>query len=232
MELDSITLDVLQPPLFEFGEATPGALELFPAVWSAAEELVSPDLASRLRGLARLEEIGAARFSPLVAYLLFTRLGDSDAELRRQVMVLLSALLVPDERGFAAPEPVRRFVTAALGQMRTRSIFGMLEVLAADPRVEGDLARLLNACPHAGHHLMDILSERKNPLAVRYAAARMLGRVGYLDAIPALERLAVRLETRRSGQQAMPFAALPASGADEVDLLPAIHEALARLNAP
>ncbi len=232
MEFDSITLDVLQPPLFEFGEATPGALELFPAVWSAAEELVSPELAVRQRGLARLEEMGAARFSPLVAYLLFTRLSDADAALRRQVTYLLSGLLIPDERGFAAPEPVRRYVTAALGQMRTRPIFGMLEVLAADLGAEPILARLLNACPHAGRHLVDILSERKNPLAVRYAAARMIGRVGYLDAIPALERLAARLETRRSGQQAMPFAAMPASGADEVDLLPAITEALTRLQAP
>lgn len=231
-EMDPMMLEVLQPPLFEFGEAAPGALELFPAVWSAAEDLVSPELAARQRGLASLEEMGAARYSPLVAYLLFTRLSDADLGLRQQVIYLLSALLIPDERGFAAPEPVRRCLTTALGQMRTRSIFGLLEVLAAEPGAEGMIARLLNACPHAGHHLVDILSERKNPLAVRHAAAQLIGRVGYLDAIPALERLAARLETRRSGQQAMPFAAPPASATDEVDLLPVVNAALARLLAP
>ncbi|MBN2146036.1 MAG: hypothetical protein JW726_01565 [Anaerolineales bacterium] len=230
MDLNPLSLETAQPALFEYGEAATGTLELFPAVWSAAEELVSPESSTRHKGLDRLLEMGAARLSPLVAYLFATRLSDTDLHLRVRVVYALGSLMVPDVKGYVAPEPVRRYLAQALSQMRTRQIFALLEVAVEDPGAANVVARLLNACPYAGSHLAEILVERKNPVPIRRTAARLIGLVGYLDAIPALERLLSRIEARRAGQQSMPFA--PPTASDEADLYPAIKEALARLNAP
>jgi hypothetical protein len=58
----------------------------------------------------------------------------------------------------------------------------------------------------------------------------MIGRVGYLDVLPTLERLANRLEARLSGQQTMPF--VKVNEDDEAILLPEIRQALHLLQAP
>ena len=67
MELNSLPQQIMQPALFEYGDAAAGAVELFPAVWAAAEALFSPELLIRQQGLARLVELGAPRLIPLVA---------------------------------------------------------------------------------------------------------------------------------------------------------------------
>jgi hypothetical protein len=59
---------------------------------------------------------------------------------------------------------------------------------------------------------------------------RFVGRVGYVDAIQALERIALRLEARLNGQQAMPF--LPMMGVDDTALLPDVRAALFQLRSP
>jgi HEAT repeat protein len=221
---------ILQPPLFVFGEAVTGTVELFPAVWSATEALAAPDVASRNQGLDRLLELEAPRLSPLVAYMLASRLSDPDVYIRRRVVYILGDLLVPDAQGRVAPESVRRYVTAYLSQMRTRSIYNLLEVAVNDPQAEKSICQLLNASPYAGRHMADILIERKNPLLIRQNAVRFIGLVGYLDALPVLERMVSRLEARQHGQQAMSFA--PPTTPSEEDFLPYLHEAIKNLRAP
>jgi len=142
----------------------------------------------------------------------------------------LGGLLLPDLEGRPTPEPVRRYLVAALSQMRTRSIYALLEVAYDGPDTAASVARLLNVCPYAGKHLVEILNERKLPLTIRRAAVDFIGSVGYLEAIPALERLATRLEARLGGQQSMPFA--PPAVQDETDLLPVVQAALVMLKAP
>jgi HEAT repeat protein len=229
IELDMFSLDMLQPALFDLADASVGSMELFPAVWSAAEGLAAPDLGVRHAALERLLELKAPRLSPLVAYLLATRITEPDLPLRARVVEALGAIFAPDERGRPTPDTVRRYLTAYLSQMRTRSLFALLEVTVHAPQFEAAVARLLNVCPYAGNHLVEILSERKLLLAIRRQAIYFIGRVGYLDAIPALERLATRLETRLNGQQSMPF--VPTSGQEESELLPAIHKVLQSLRA-
>jgi len=230
MDLKSLPQQTLQPTLFNYGEATNGALELFPAVWIATEALVSPELALRQQGLSQLNELGAPRLSPLVAAVLATRLTEPDLELRRQVVYTLGDILARDEVGRAAPETVRQIVVYTLSQMRQRPLFALLQVAVIDPMAAVPISRLLNACPYAGRHMADILSERKHPLAIRRMAVHFIGLVGYLEAIPSLERLLTRLEARVVGQHMMPFA--PQAPIDEVDLLPEIRAALADLRAP
>lgn len=226
---NKLSPDSLQPLLFTLQEST-ASLELFPAVWSALEDLLSLEPEIRLDALARLVILRAPRYSPLAAYLLFTRLSDPDLRVRAGIARALGEVLAPDGGGNPAPEPVRRTLIHHFGQLRTRQIFSLIQVLVDDPSLESSVNRLLNACPYAGSHLADILCDRKVSIQVREAAARAIGRVGFLDALPALERMAARLEARQNGQKTMPFA--PPSAVDESVLLPAVHVALASLRAP
>jgi len=221
---------VVQPALFEIGSTSVGILELFPDVWAACEALSNPDEDIRRSGLERLAEIGAARLSPLVAYILATRLTDPEVTLRARTAQILGEVLAPDAEGNSAPPEVLNALKEQLSHMRTRQIFALLQVAAAQPELEPQVARLFNACAYAGVHLTEILASRKAPVEVRKQAARFIGLVGYLDALPALERIVSRLEGRLKGQQAMPF--VPPAASDELDLLPEAQKALAVLQAP
>lgn len=221
---------ITQPVLFAHLETTMGEVELFPAVWSAAEGLANPEVKLRLEALGRLIDLNAQRLSPLVAYLIATRLADPDPEMRYRVVMVLGELLTFDKNGRMVDEKVSQYLTAYLSQMRTRLVFSLLQVSESYPDADANIARLLNVCPYAGEHLVDIFNDRTIGLGIRKKAIYFTGLVGYLDAIPALERLQTRLEARLSGQQAMPFA--QASAADEGDLIPAIREALISLHAP
>jgi hypothetical protein len=125
---------------------------------------------------------------------------------------------------------VRQVLSARLSRMRTREIYALLQAALHDLAIETQTACLLKACPYAGNHLSDILASRKVPLPIRQQAVRFISMVGYLDAIPALERMAFRLESRLNGQQAMPF--VPISGIDDTGLLPDVKSALASLQSP
>jgi HEAT repeat protein len=218
-----------QLPLFSMEESR-GNVELFPAVWSAVEDLTLSDPKIRWSALDRLLELNAPRFSPVVAYILVTRLAEPDLALRARIVQALGEVLIPDSDGQPSPDEVRRSLAYYLSQMRTRQIFALLQVAAIDPDYEGHVARLLDPCPFACSHLLDILSDFKAPMPVRQQAANMLGRVGFLDALPSLERLAAKLDARLNGQKSMPFA--PPSLAMEQELLPAVRNAISLLKAP
>ena len=221
---------ITQPVLFELLEASIGSVELFPAVWSAAERLADPEAKTRLEALQQLVDLNAPRLSPLVAYLAATRLSDPDLEMRHQVVLVLGELLTVDKEGRTADEMVRQYITTYLSQMRTRLVFSLLQVAEKFQDADANIARLLNACPFAGEHLVEILGDRASAISIRKKAIFFVGLVGYLDAIPALERLVARLEARQNGQQSMSF--VSSSSSDEGDLLPAIRQALASLRAP
>jgi hypothetical protein len=220
---------VEQPLLFELGETSTGSLELFPEVWFAAESLGSPDAQVRREGLNRLIELGAPRHTPLVSYLVATRLTDPDIEIRCRIIQALAEVFSLDQSGNPASDQVRRTLATQLARMRTREIYALIQAAIYDSSIEEAAARLLAACVFAGRHLVDILSERKTPLTVRRQAVRFVGRVGYVDAIQALDRIASRLETRLNGQQAMPF--LPLTGIDDTELLPEVQEVLYQLRS-
>jgi HEAT repeat protein len=225
MDLDMLYLTPVQPTFLEVIETSSGLLELFPAVWSAAEGLTSPDVHVRSASLSRLLELGAPRISPLISYLLATCILEPDLPLRCRIVRALGELLIADEAGRQAPDAVRRHMIIYLAQMRTRSIFSLLQAINAEPNLEAHVTRLLNNCPHAGTHLSEIFSDREVPLAVRQQAVHLVGQAGFLDAVPSLERLASRLEARRNGQQSMPFAPPPTTQ-DESKLLQEINQTL------
>lgn len=218
-----------QLPLFTLEESI-GKVEVFPSVWLAIEDLTSPDTGTKRKALERLQTLNAPRFFPVVTYLLFTLITEQDLSLRKTIVKTLAEILAPDEQGLPAPDSVRNNLLHNLSQIRTRQIYALLQIIIDDDLLEKDVARLFDACPYAGNHLLDILGDYKMPLEVRKHAAKMIGRVGYLDAIPSLERLASRLATRLNGQQLMPFA--PPLGSNEGELLPAVQASLEMLYAP
>lgn len=231
MDLDFPEIQIAQPFLFDYANVITNAVELFPAVWSAAEDITSPDTNLRRSGLVRLRELNAPRVSPLVAYLIAARLDDPDLSLRRQVMETVGELLIPDEDGFSTPENVRRHLLNRLTQIRTRTLLCLLEVAATYPETESHLFHILKVCPLASGYLCDILADRQVPVPVRTQAVHFIGQVGYTDAITAIERQEARLTSRLMGQQSMSFVG-PTATAEEAELLPAIEKALALLKAP
>lgn len=230
MELDEVFLKPSQPVLFDMGESSTGVVDIFPGVWQLCEGMISSDIAVRRDSVDQLLATNAARLLPLVVYLLATRITEPDLDIRTKVVHLLSEILLPDDKGRPAAEAVRQCLNTYLAQVRTRQIYSMLQLLPAQPELEPGVGRLLNACPYAGNQLADILSSRKVPLEIRRYAVRMVGLVGYLDAIPALERQLARLETRLHGQTSLSFA--PVDMVEDAELIPDIRRALAFLQSP
>ena len=218
----------MQPALFEFDDITTDTMELFPAVWGAAERLVSLQAVERDKAVAQLVELDAPRLSPLIAYLLATRLIDPNIEVRFHVVQALGDILFPDEENKVTPDKVRQYVLSYLSLMRRRQIFALLQVADHYMAAEEYIASLLNACSYAVIALGDIINDRNAPVSVRQQAIRFAELVGFMDIIPALERLVSRLESRSEKQERMSFLSSD-SASEESSLLGAAQAALARL---
>ena len=218
----------MQPTLFEFDDITTDTMELFPAVWGAAERLASPQAAERDEAVAQLVELDAPRLSPLIAYLLATRLDDQNIEVRFHVVQALGDILFPDKEGKVTPEKVRLYLLSYLSHMRQRQVFALLQVSAHYLAAEEHVASLLNACSYASVALGDIINDRKTSVSMRLQAIHFAELVGFIDIIPALERLVNRLEARSEKQERMSFLSSE-SASDEVSLLKASQAALAHL---
>jgi hypothetical protein len=227
--METENLPILQLPLFDYGESFTNVVELFPAVWQATECLTSPDPPTRQRGIDALLGLGAQRVSALVAYMIATCINDPDIEIRRHVVVILGDLLTMDINHKQNPGEVRKVVVNYLHNISEATFIGLLEVAIADPQVEKSIYHIFNACPYGGKYLGEILSEWKNLLPIRQKAIYFVGLVGYLEALPVLERLYNRLEARQNGQFAMSFAP-PTAKADD-DLLRYLRVAMDQLNA-
>jgi hypothetical protein len=219
-----------QPMLFDYADTATGALEFFPEVWSAVEKLTSPDLLVRRDALDRLIVLDAARLSPLVAYVVATRIFEPDIALRYKVVDLLGKILTPRETGKLTPPEVRLHLKEYCLLMGRRGFLQVLEVAEAYPEAESKIAALLNLCSQSGDELAKIMTDRRMPLNLRRQAINFVGRVGFIDAIPSLEKLEQRLESRMNGQKAMAFA--PPSTQDENSLLPVVQATLTLLREP
>jgi hypothetical protein len=219
-------IDIQRPELVRVKPISLGTFENLSDIWAAAEAFTSPHLEKRTTAFERLVSLQAVQSSPLIAYLLATRLADPDIHLRTRIVKSLADVLSPDDQGRLAPESVRSILVSNLSAMRARPIFALLQVVDFDQASEPMVARLLSYCSFAGGHLADILSNRQAPIAVRKQAAYFIGRIGYLDALPALERMAARLEGRRSSFLS------GLNDDDEAGLLQLIQDALTLLRSP
>jgi hypothetical protein len=223
------TIPNVQLPLFVYGEPTENIAEMLPVVWSATECLASADAITRQHGIDAILELGAQKVSPLVAFMIATRLGDKDIYIRRRVIYILGDLItwVPGDKQMA--DNIRKSITNYLHDIGEETILGILEVAVMDPQAEKPIYDLLNACPFAGRYLGDVLTEWKNPLAIRQKAIHFIGLVGYMEVLPVLERLLDRLEARQTGQYTMSFAT--SSIRSDEDIMPYLRIAIDHMSA-
>lgn len=219
-------INAQEPEILTLGEVRSG-IEFLPIIWDAAEAFTSPSLETRWEGLNRLSDCEAIRNHSLVAYLLFSRLTEPDIALRARVVGALAEVLIPSSQGVPETHPAFDGLSAWLSEMRTPQVFALLQVAEFDKAAEPSVASLIEYCSFTGEYLAEILADRQAPLSIRKQAAHFIGRIGYLDAQPALERLAARLEQRRSRDELLG----PQSENDECNLLPLIHNALTVLTA-
>jgi len=207
---------------------TQAILELFPGVWMAAEQLGSQDVNQRHQAMDELLRTDAPRVSPLIGYLLSTRLLDPDLRLRMRIVESLANVMRRDSEGKYAVDAVRSHIIAGLSYLGEPGVFALLELAVKDQTLLPHISKLLNFMPRAGDTLKNFASNRDKKIEIRRMAIFFIGRIGYVDAVGELKRLRDRIETRQEGQKRMPFAP-PVADDNEEGLLQEINKTLSSL---
>lgn len=188
----------------------------------ALEDFVGPNHQARTRGLGKLLALDAHRRSPLVATILADRISEVDLELRLTIVKALAMVLKPGVDGLGPSDNVNRWLCHNLGQMRTRDIYALLQVLANSMEYLEPVCCVMAACSFAGENLERIISDHKNDVSIRIAAAEAIGRIGFLDAEATLKALLRRLSDRKKDQTPL----TPEVDQEVEALLPAIRKTL------
>ena len=100
----------------------------FTEKWQEVEKLTSPDSNEREAALDSLMEQGVARTSPLIAYILATRISDPDLELRAHIAKALGSILTADENGQFVADQVMTHLHGFLYHIEKDQILKLLEV--------------------------------------------------------------------------------------------------------
>lgn len=195
--------------------------------WQAAEWLVSSDLECRRQGLAALGKRGDWLFTPLVTYLLASRVDEPDLELRGQIVSALAECSAGEGYEAPAPRAIRDYLFRLLAGFDRPQVERLLEVAGGAANGAGlptSVVTLLDRIPNLSNVLTRIAADRTAPAGTRAAAIAALGELGVIDALPVLEGLKTRIEGQAAGQLAMAFA--PASNPDDGLLLEALRDAI------
>ena len=199
------------------------SLDQIHQLWESAEAISSPELSERKRGFERLIEFDVVRRSPLIVYLLATRIVEPDLTLRAYIVRVLAGILKTESPDNLSPEDVRLTLVNYLTQIDRREILALLQLAEIDPYAEEQIINLLCACSCAGGHLINITNDRGTSLSIRKLSLKFIGRVGYLEALPDLLRLETRLKARTNSNH---------NEDSQTSLLPLITEALTLLQTP
>lgn len=224
MDIDPLMMGVNHSDLQNFSATQFFALDQGVEFWKAAQDLIHPDVELRRSGLETLMAFGAASYSPLLAYLLVSRLAEPELQLRARIVKELSRLLDLPFNGNQAINEVIYFLKNNLSQMHRNQIVSLLNLADAEENTYQHVCKIIGQCSYAGDHLADIIADRGSGLAMRQIAARLVGDIGYLSALPTLERISSRLEAKRNNSSL---------GLDRLNgesaLLPILQDALSQL---
>ena len=205
----------------------------FADAWEAAEWLVSPAVERRRRGLAALTASDRLGSSPLLLHLLVSRLAEPDLELRCSIVVNLARCLYPTSTITPGLQAAREQLAELLKGCDRKHVEWLLEADIGPAetdryrRVQRPALILLDRVPNLGGTLTRIAADRSAPMPTRAAAARALGELGVVEALPALEGLKTRIAGQSAGQVAMAFA--PRSEPGEQQLLEALKSSIEML---
>jgi len=209
------------------GISSTGVGEHFSSLWKSVENMAAQKSKTRHEALDELLKVNAPRLSPLVAYILASRLKDPDLSIRARIVETLANVLRLDENGNPAPDQVRNYLAAYLSQLEQSVVVAILKVGVSERETKSHIAKLLNFCPTAGKYLCKILADRSCNIEIRQLAVYFIGLIGFVEALPALERLYNRIESRQDAQKIMPFA--PPTIAGEALLLAEIKATISIL---
>jgi hypothetical protein len=129
-----------------------------------------------------------------------------------------------DVEGRHADEKVRAQIISTLSSLDISGLMALVEAVVWDENLVGYVSVLVNYVRKAGEMLQEIVTDRTLEIPVRTKAIFLIGQVGYVAALPELERIQNRIKTRQAGQDSMPFA--PVQNKSEFDLLPALKRSI------
>lgn len=220
----------VQPGLFEFQEYETGRLQSIPQLWFVAEALISTSTDARLAALNYIFEHDAAKGSTLITYILTTRIKDPTPGIRKKIIKILASLFKSDEGNMTASTDVKLYLYERLSAIEEEDVIAILQTVDMDSTLLDQAEQLFQNSSIAGYHLINIIADRNQPINIRKLAILYVGRIGYLDALPELERLENRLESKLAGQRSFTFTT--AYTPKDTQLLPSIRTALSNLRAP
>jgi len=229
MDVGSSILKVDNMNLLEHEASESSRFEYLTELWEAAENFVSPEIRERWMGFDWLLNHHLLFKSPLIVYILISRLNEPELDLRVRIVHHVADLIDLNYNLQFEKEYVQKQLIMQLSAMRNRQIFSLLQVVDYDPDLEPQVTKILNYCSYAGTHLSGILSDRLAPNAIRKLAAYFIGKVGYLDALPTMERMVTRLETRTNGTNGHKSHEITEN--EQTDLLQTINRSLEYLTA-
>ena len=174
-------------------------------VWLAAEKLVSPRAVEREEALDFLVEKGSPGNSPLIAYLLATRLSDPDLEVRCHMVKALGDVISSEQQGEQLTDNVLRHLQGFLAYLNKEQIIDLLEVSGQYLSAEGSLIEIFKLCSYAGNVLSGIVNDRKILLGIRQKAIYFCGEAGFLETITTLQILIMRIEKRNQVLRKFPL---------------------------
>ena len=216
-------------PLFPEERIPDKREEFLPRVWESAENLTSSEDDVRMQALENLVALDAHRYSPLVAYILATRLRDPNLEVRFHVVQAVGEVLLLRGGGDPIPEIVRYHLQGYISQMRKRKVYALLQVAQQFGAAEESVVAIFNLCSYAGAALEEIFLDRKMPHAIRQQAIFFSGQVGFMDTIPSLKNLLHRIQAQHEDQAHLPFLS-KADHNQEGDLIIYVRAALGKLD--
>lgn len=224
MDSDPVLLGVNRSDLQNFPSTQFFAFEQGIEFWKAAQDLIHPDIEVRRSGFEQITALGAASQSPLLAYLLVSRLAEPDLPLRARIVQQISRLLNLPFNSKQAANEVLYFLKTNLSQLDRNQIVSLLDLAESDADTYSHVCKIISQCSHAGDHLTEIVADRQSPGPIRRLAVCLIGDIGYLCAISTLKRIKKRIESR-CRSSVMGIARLNGDTA----LLPDIREALKKL---
>ncbi len=197
-------------------------------LWESAEGLISPDPHLRESSLDLLKEIEGVHRSPLIAYLLISRISEPDLEIRFHLIHLLGDLVDYDSPGRHFSDQALVFAKNALDQVDKFQLIRLLEVSDSYLTAERAISNILKLSSYAGVGLSGIVNDRKLPVSVRQQAVFYCGEVGYLSSKPTLQNLVHRVDKARTRPG---YGSERKKSRDEEFLYPFVISALEKLNS-
>ena len=167
-------------------------------IWKAVEDLTAPDPDIRDQALEALINIEGYNKSPLVAYLLATRISDPELEVRFHIIQHLGKLLDFDGDDLKFSDQALTHFQEFITHLNKNQLVHLLEVSNQYLSAEKALVNILKLSSYAGTGLSGIVNDRKLPLSIRQQAVYYCGEMGYLETKIMLQNLIDRAEKNRT----------------------------------